>query len=61
LKNTLSLYKYLGWLLPLIKLISPKYICSIREIGQAMIAVSLNGYNKQVLEVEDIILLGNNV
>ena len=61
LKNTLSLYKYLGWLLPLIKLISPKYICSLREIGQAMIAVSLNGYNKQVLEVEDIILLGNNV
>jgi len=61
LKNTLSFYKYLGWLLPLIKLISPKYICSLKEIGQAMIAVSLNGYNKQVLEVEDIILLGNNV
>ncbi len=61
LKNTLGFYKYLGWLLPLIKLISPKYICSLKEIGQAMIAVSLNGYNKQVLEVEDIILLGNNV
>ena len=61
LKNTLSFYKYLGWLLPLIKLISPKYICSLKEIGQAMIVVSLNGYNKQILEVEDIILLGNNV
>ncbi len=61
LKNTLSLYKYLGWLLPLIKQISPKYICSLKEIGQAMIAVSSNGYNKQILEVEDIILLGNNV
>lgn len=61
LNNTLSFYKYLGWLLPLIKLISPKYICSLKEIGQAMIAVSLNGYSKQVLEVGDIILLGNNL
>jgi hypothetical protein len=60
LQNTLSFYKYLGWLLPLIKLLAPKYICSLKEIGQAMIAVSLNGYNKQILEVEDIILMGKN-
>jgi hypothetical protein len=44
----------------LIKLIFPKYICSLKEIGQAMITLSFNGYSKQVLEVEDIILLGNN-
>lgn len=61
LKNTLSFYKYLGWLLPLIKLISPKYICSLKEIGDAMIAVSMNEYNKQILEVEDIIKLGNKI
>ena len=54
LKNTLSFYKYLFLLLPLIKLIFPKHICSLREIGLAMINSVNKGYNKKVLEVEDI-------
>lgn len=57
LKNTLSYYKYLGWLLPIIKILAPKYICSLKELGRAMINAAAKGYRKQVLEVEDILAL----
>jgi hypothetical protein len=57
LKNTLSFYKYLGWLIPIIKLISPKYISTLKELGVAMINATTNGYEKQVLEVKDIVAL----
>ena len=54
LKNTLSFYKYLGWLIPIIKSIAPKYVSTLREVGLAMINAARKGYNKQVLEVTDI-------
>jgi uncharacterized protein YbjT (DUF2867 family) len=57
LKNTLSFYKYLGWLLPVIKLISPKLISTLKELGLAMINAASKGYDKQALEVKDIIAL----
>jgi hypothetical protein len=57
LKNTLSLYNYLGWLLPLIRLVAPKYICSLKDLGTAMINASLIGYKTSVLEVSDILEL----
>ena len=54
LKNTLSFYKWLGWLIPLIKLILPAYICSLKELGLAMINAVTKGYDKHVLEIKDI-------
>ena len=57
LKNTLGFYKYLGWLIPVIKLIAPKKISSLRELGLAMIHAASEGYEKQILEVKDIIVL----
>jgi uncharacterized protein YbjT (DUF2867 family) len=57
LKNTLSFYKYLGWLLPVISLLAPKHICSLKELGTAMINSATQGYEKQVLEVKDILVL----
>ena len=57
LKNTLSFYKYLGWLIPLIKLISSKSIVSLKQIGLAMIHAATKGYEKPILEVRDIIAL----
>jgi uncharacterized protein YbjT (DUF2867 family) len=57
LKNTLSFYKYFGWLLPVINLLVPKYITKLKEIGLAMINAATKGYEKQVLEVRDIIEL----
>ena len=57
LKNTLVYYKYLGWLIPIIKLAAPNYISSLNQIGLAMINAVTKGYEKQVLEVKDIIVL----
>ena len=37
LKNTLVYYKYFGWLLPVIKLLAPNHITTLKELGTAMI------------------------
>ena len=57
LKNTLIFYKYLGWLLPVMRLIAPNQICTLKELGQAMINAVLRGYAKAILEVKDIHML----
>ena len=59
LKNVLSLYKWLGWLLPIINTISPKSVVTLKQIGDAMINGTLKGYEKKTLEVKDIIALSN--
>ena len=59
LKNTLSLYKWLGWMLPIINKISPGSVVTLKQIGDAMINVTLKGYEKKILEVRDIIAVSN--
>jgi uncharacterized protein YbjT (DUF2867 family) len=54
LKNTLSLYKYFGWLAPVIRLLAPNTISTLRELGLAMINAVSKGYEKQIVEVKDI-------
>ncbi len=54
LRNTLKLYKWVGWLVPIMQRLSPNYICSLREVALAMIYVSTHGYSNAVLEVKDI-------
>ncbi|HNR05812.1 MAG TPA: epimerase [Saprospiraceae bacterium] len=54
LKNTLRSYKYLFWLVPIIRWLAPNRICTLKEIGMAMIHAVLKGYDKKVLEVSDI-------
>ena len=54
LKNTLGFYKWMGWLMPVFKKFFPNKISSLAQLGQAMISVVKNGYNKNVLEVTDI-------
>jgi len=61
LKNTLRFYKYLGWLFPFINLFFSKHICTLRELGLAMIYAATKGYNKQILEVKDIVALSKSV
>ena len=60
-KNTLSLYKYLGWLLPVIKMLAPNYVSRLDELGDAMINAATKGYEKQILEVKDIAILSKEI
>lgn len=56
-KNTLTPYKFIGWLYPIMKAVSPNSATTLGEIGRAMInGVSKSG-EKRVLEVADIVEL----
>jgi hypothetical protein len=57
LQNTYTTYKVLAFLIPLFQLIMPRYICSLKEIGRAMINSVTKGYSKRILEVPDIVEL----
>jgi len=55
LKNTYLAYKLIDPLIPLMRLFFPKYITTLEEIGLAMIEVTRKGYEKQIIEVSDIV------
>lgn len=59
MKNTLKIYKYLGWLIPVFKLITPDSICKLEDVGKAMVNAATKGYDKKILEVPDIVALAN--
>jgi uncharacterized protein YbjT (DUF2867 family) len=59
LKNTLSLYKYFGWIAPIIRYLAPNQISTLKQLGQAMIKTVLNGYQKNTIEVKDIKIIAN--
>lgn len=54
LKNTYKVYKFLRPLYPMFEKLFPKYVGRLEEIGNSMIYVTLNRYEKKVLECEDI-------
>lgn len=60
LKNTYTAYKIMKPLLPVFRFLFPNYVSSLRELGLAMINAVLNGYEKKVLEVKDIVILAKN-
>ena len=59
LKHTLPLYKWLSWMMPIIKTVAPQSIVTLKQIGDAMINATTRGYEKRILEVRDIIKLSN--
>lgn len=57
-KNVLT--AYFGWQIsyPFMKLLMPRFTCTLKEVGLAMIGCALGGYSKNILEVKDIIEVG---
>jgi len=53
-KNLLPLYKYFAWLYPVLKVLTPNMASTLAEVGQAMINVTLFGYETRTTEVKDI-------
>ena len=60
MKNVLPIYKYLGWIIPVMKVVAPGSLCKLEELGNAMVNAVFRGYNKQVLEIPDILVLSKN-
>jgi len=56
--KTHNFYKYIGWMFPLGRRLFPKGFCTMNELGKAMIEVTVNGYEKTIIEGDDIIKLG---
>ncbi|MCF0069979.1 epimerase [Dyadobacter sp. CY261] len=57
--NLLKLYKYFGWLYPVVKAVYPNGASTLKQLGQAMINVTRFGYDKNIVEVKYINLLGD--
>jgi hypothetical protein len=57
LRYSHSYYKWMSFLYPILRLVFPKYISTLKELGLAMINSVTKGYEKHILEVKDIIEL----
>ena len=53
-RNIKFIYKLLGALYPLLKRLSPQNVCTLEEVGLAMIQAVTSGYPKPILENRDI-------
>ena len=54
LHNAFTIAKIAGLLYPILKPLLPKYMCTLEEVGLAMIHAAQKGYAKQILENEHI-------
>lgn len=54
LKNTLSFYKYVTPFFLIFKFLLPGYVCTMRDLGVSMINSVVIGYDKNILENNDI-------
>jgi hypothetical protein len=57
LKNTLTYYKYVSWMYPFFRTVFPNFVTTLSELGLAMINAASKGYEKQIIEVKDIVVL----
>jgi len=57
LKRTLKGYRYFKWMYPIGRKLFPKFFCTLKELGLAMINAARFGYAKKQLEVKDIVEL----
>jgi len=54
LKNTYTIYKVVSPFYPLWKTLFPKHVCTLEDVGLAMIHVVLDGSDRRILECPDI-------
>lgn len=57
MKYTHPYYAYIGWMYPFFKLVLSRYTTTLEELGRAMLRATTQGYDKNILEVNDILLL----
>lgn len=58
-QNVKGVLKFIAALYPILRPFNKSYFLTLEEVGKAMIVVTLNGYNKNILEVQDISFLGS--
>jgi len=58
LKHAHAISQAVGMMYPLLNIISPKYVCTLEEVGLAMIRAAEAGPSRQIIENKDIARLG---
>jgi nucleoside-diphosphate-sugar epimerase len=53
-KHVLPFYKYVSWLIPMLRIVSPNILNTMKEVANAMIHVSEKGFEKNIIYVKDI-------
>lgn len=56
-RNVKGGYTLLAAIYPIVKLLAPRYVLTLEQVGKAMINVSVNGYHNPTVEVKDIAVL----
>jgi hypothetical protein len=57
LKNAYKIYKIFSPFYPILNTIFPNYVCTLEQLGRAMIHSVMNGWDVRVLECKDIRVL----
>jgi hypothetical protein len=57
LKNTLPMYKWMAWMYPALRILTPSSVSTLKEVGLAMIHAVQRDYPKSILEVRDIVAM----
>lgn len=60
LKHAHPFYKYISWLYPFLKLVLPGGVCTLKELGLAMINITRLGYQKKIIDPKDIVALSKS-
>lgn len=60
MKHTHPYYAYIGWMYPFFKRFLSRYTSTLEELGMAMLQATLKGYDKNIIEVKDILVLSKN-
>ncbi|MBL7712076.1 MAG: epimerase [Chitinophagaceae bacterium] len=58
-RNALPAYKYFAWMFPILKVVWPNKVSTLKQLGNAMINTLAIGSDKEILEVQDINALGD--
>jgi hypothetical protein len=56
-KNIKGYYSFFRLLYPVLRVLFPNHVSTLKEVATAMIKSVLTGYEKSVLEVKDILAL----
>jgi hypothetical protein len=58
-KNAYKASQAIGLFYPVLKILMAKYVCTMKNLGLAMIHAAESGYSKKILENKDIQELGS--
>lgn len=56
-QHLLPMYKFFGWMYPILRTLFPASACTLKELALAMIRVTLHRNDKRVINVKDIVAL----